>query len=111
MDQPPWAMPSLPVLIGLIPRQLGGTSGTQPATQRADIREGLRYRRRHPIIWPLTASGFGSALTAGTRLTRTPKGCRRAPLPLTEQRVLLRAGDGQHDSPVETHLSGDVRCA
>lgn len=58
------------VLIGLIPRQLSGTRtpDAQPARLRADIREGLRYVRRHPVIWAVTASGFGSALTGGALL-------------------------------------------
>lgn len=31
----------------------------------ADIVEGLRYVRRHPLIWPLTTAGFGQSLTMG----------------------------------------------
>lgn len=32
---------------------------------RADIAEGLRFVRRHPLIWPLTAMGFGLSFTGG----------------------------------------------
>lgn len=55
------------VLIGLVPRSLRGTGSPEgrSAGLSADIREGLRYVRRHPVIWPLTASGFGSGLADG----------------------------------------------
>ncbi|HEX2297551.1 MAG TPA: MFS transporter [Pseudonocardiaceae bacterium] len=49
--------------------------GTRPAETPAgsgaarrvltDIAEGLRYVRRHPLIWPLTIAGFGTSLTGG----------------------------------------------
>ncbi len=55
------------VLIGLVPRSLRGTGSPEArsAGLSADIREGLRYVRRHPVIWPLTANGFGSGLAGG----------------------------------------------
>lgn len=34
----------------------------------ADVGEGLRYVRRHPLIWPLTISGFGVSLSTGAVL-------------------------------------------
>ena len=58
------------VLIGLVPRSLSGTRtpAAKPAWLSAEIREGLRYVRSHPVIWPLTASGLGSALADGALL-------------------------------------------
>lgn len=32
---------------------------------RADIAEGLRFVRRHPVVWPLTVMGFGHSFTGG----------------------------------------------
>ncbi|HKR52613.1 MAG TPA: MFS transporter [Pseudonocardiaceae bacterium] len=58
------------VMIRLIPRQLSSTRtpDAQRASLHTDIREGLRYVRHHPVVWPLTASGFGSALAGGALL-------------------------------------------
>ncbi|MDZ7911936.1 MAG: MFS transporter [Rhodococcus sp. (in: high G+C Gram-positive bacteria)] len=47
----------------VIPRRLKAQRVSDPRPSlRSDIGEGLRYVRGHRIIWPLTASGFGSAL-------------------------------------------------
>lgn len=58
------------VSIACIPAKLTSTRRPQDpkAGLLADITEGLRYVRRHPVIWPLTASGFGSGLTGGAVL-------------------------------------------
>lgn len=53
------------VTIALVPRSLSGTSRRTGAKLSADIAEGLRYVRRHPVIWPLTATGLGSGLAGG----------------------------------------------
>lgn len=59
--------------LALIPRQFGRAdraAGSQPWAARLlpDIGEGLRYVRRHRLIWPLTATGFGLGLTSGAVL-------------------------------------------
>ncbi len=58
------------VMITLIPGRFSRAHPAAAAPPRlvADIREGLRYVRRHPVIWPLTAAGFGSALSGGALL-------------------------------------------
>ncbi len=56
------------VMIYLVPRNLRATVAAdahRPAGLVADIGEGLRFVRRHPIIWPLTATGLGSGLAGG----------------------------------------------
>lgn len=57
-----------------VPRSFG-TGNRAPTGQRrmiADLREqiaeGLRYVRRHPLIWPLTTAGFGASVTGGAVL-------------------------------------------
>lgn len=56
--------------LAVIPRPFGRASSSQPRESRLllDIREGLRYVRRHRLIWPLTATGFGLGLTSGAVL-------------------------------------------
>ncbi|MGQ0775138.1 MAG: MFS transporter [Pseudonocardiales bacterium] len=55
------------VMIGLVPSRLSVMSGpdARPRSLSADIREGLRYVRRHPVIWPLTTVTIGSGLPGG----------------------------------------------
>ncbi len=54
--------------------EAGDTAAGDPAGRRlvrrlaGDIAEGLRYVRRHPLIWPLTISGFGVTFTGGAVL-------------------------------------------
>ncbi|MGH3684423.1 MAG: hypothetical protein ACRDSM_05055 [Pseudonocardiaceae bacterium] len=55
-----------------VPRAFG-TRNSRPSSTvarrlRGDIMEGLRYVRRHPLIWPLTTAGFGQSLTMGAVL-------------------------------------------
>jgi Transmembrane secretion effector len=62
------------VTLARIPRAFGTPSsrpaGTTTVVRRmaADIVEGLRYVRRHRLIWPLTLAGFGQSLTFGAVL-------------------------------------------
>lgn len=57
----------------LIPRSFGGRQRDDTGQRlvsglRREIGTGLRYLRRHPVIWPLTVGGFGSSLTSGAVL-------------------------------------------
>lgn len=62
------------VVLARIPRSFGtpvpaGMAGGRLVHRLAgDIAEGMRYVRRHPLIWPLTISGFGTSLTGGAVL-------------------------------------------
>ncbi|MFP5020796.1 MFS transporter [Pseudonocardia phyllosphaerae] len=50
-----------------VPGRLSSTgtrSGPRPSLL-TDVREGLRYVWDHPVVWPLTAAGFGSAVSSG----------------------------------------------
>lgn len=54
------------VAILALPGSLRAAAAGGPrASLAADVREGLRYVRRHPLVWPLTVAGFGSALSGG----------------------------------------------
>jgi len=62
------------VVLARIPRPFGTPAPADTAGGRlvhrlaGDIAEGIRYVRRHPLIWPLTISGFGTCLTGGAVL-------------------------------------------
>lgn len=55
------------IMIGLVPRDLRAAPGPDARLRSlsADIREGLRYVRHHPVIWPLTTVNIGSGLPSG----------------------------------------------
>ncbi|HEX8936262.1 MAG TPA: MFS transporter [Pseudonocardiaceae bacterium] len=59
--------------LALVPRPFGTgevppRTGTLFAITGRDIAAGLRYLRRHPVIWPLTVTGAGNALSGGAVL-------------------------------------------
>ncbi|MGE3288402.1 MAG: MFS transporter [Dehalococcoidia bacterium] len=54
------------VTIALVPAALRRAAAPgRPARLVTEIAEGLRYVRRHPVIWPLTSAGLGAGLVNG----------------------------------------------
>lgn len=108
--------------LALIPRPFGravravhGSAG-QPWAARLlpDIREGLRYVRRHRLIWPLTATGWGLGLTSGAVLgLLVVYGVRQLCLAEDDEPpaalhvgLLVRSGHGGVEAADEHHEEG-----
>ncbi|MGH8933544.1 MAG: MFS transporter [Egibacteraceae bacterium] len=80
--------------LALIPRAFGTPLPRQADGPRLvrrlarDVGEGLRFLRRHALVWPLTITGFGLSLTGGAVLGLTVVyGVRQLGLPGDDARL------------------------